>query len=57
MIKKQKHRWKGFTHSNPAETILSPKLSMIYVQNEINSELNGSDYIKKLVFLANKDNL
>lgn len=31
---------------------------MICVQNEINSELNGSVYIKKrLVLLANKDHV
>lgn len=40
MIKKQKHRGKNFIQNNPSKMILSLKLPMICVQNEINSELN-----------------
>lgn len=37
---------KSFTQSNPTKMNLSPKLSMICFQNEINSEASESDYKK-----------
>lgn len=48
---------KSFTQSNPTKMNLSPKFSMISVQNEINSEVSGSDYKKMLVWIADKDHL